>query len=118
MDLISFDETGLPVPEGGIGAWPAERVKVTVHLLHLDSDALVDERKQVWNRCRRLIASAQDIMSEQDIKTSVTLKARLKGILEELRGLAAAEAELAGTARACLLKSGIGWVTKLVSDVN
>jgi hypothetical protein len=34
--LISFDETGIPVPEGGIGDWPAERLKATVHLLHLD----------------------------------------------------------------------------------
>jgi hypothetical protein len=113
--LISFDETGLPVPEGGIGEWPAERVKTTTHLLHLDSESLVDERKQVWNRCRRLIADAQAIMAEQDIKTSATLNTRLKNVFEELRGLIADQTELAGTARACLQKSGIGWASKVNS---
>jgi hypothetical protein len=80
-----------------------------------DSEVLVDERKQVWKRCRRLIADAQAIMAEQDIKTSAMLNARLRNILEELRGLIADQTELAGKARACLQKSGIGWASKLNS---
>ena len=116
--LLSFDETGEPVPADEVGTWHSDRVKATIKLLHLDSTPLVEERKKVWSRCRTKLDKAQKIMKDNGNRMSASLKSELKHIQEELREMVASDSELAGTARACLLKSGIGWAQNLVAHAR
>lgn len=113
--LLTFDETGKPVPAADDDTWEYERASVTIDLLHLEYTPLVNERKKVWNKCIRLINEAQNKMREQAQRTSVTTKARIKHIFMELREMIASEAELSSVAQSCLLSSGYKWARKIVS---
>lgn len=110
--LLTFDETGYPMPTFSEKNWNYERVEVTIKLLYLDYRPLVDERKKVWNKCNLLINNAQNIMLDETF--GVAKRTRLEGIFEELRHMASPESELSSTASACLLSSGIGWAQRLV----
>lgn len=103
--LLSFDETGNPVPVIEVdGSWATERVKVTINLLHLDYVPLVEERRKIWELCRRKLDAISALLSAKDI--SVTKQTSVGNLINELREMASSESELAGTVRACLLKSG------------
>jgi hypothetical protein len=116
--LLSFDEAGDPVAADEVGSWHAERVAITVKLLHLDSTPLVEERKKIWRQCRKKLDKAQRIMKDNGNRMSASLKSELKHLQEDLREMVSSETELAGTARACLLKSGVGWAQNIVASAR
>lgn len=110
--LLTFDESGNPYPTAKKNTWEYERATETIKRLHLDFHRLVEERKKLWTRCRRLIREAESVMA--DTTASVTSKMRLKSIFKELRGLSSPKSELSSTACACLLSTGIGWAQGIV----
>lgn len=124
--LISFDETGLPVATNEEGSWEAERVKITVHLLHLDYVELVEARKKLWIDCRTMIDNVQKLLivldnlsnEKRDKKDLDELKIVVKNISRQLLDKVSSQSELAGTARACLLKSGIDWAKDIVESAK
>jgi uncharacterized protein (TIGR02646 family) len=109
--LISFDQTGRPLPTESAG-WEAARAVETIRLLHLDQPRFDDARKQIWNRCtrniRRVSRHAHEGICDPDFDDAV----------EELREMIAADAEFAGAARMCLAKSGHSWADELVTAAS
>lgn len=113
--LISFDETGNPTPTTTKDTWEARRVEVTVDVFNLDFDRLVEERRKVWKRCSMKVNKAQEIMSRAP---GIRRQADLENVMRDLRSMVSPEAELAGTARACLLKSGIEWAQRIAQNAR
>ncbi len=113
--LITFDETGKPKPAAEKGTWEYERADKTIWFFHLDYRPLVDERKRVWGQCRLLLNKAQVFMERQNAGVSVSDKARLKEVINDLRDMVKANAELSATARACLLSSGLPWAQRIAA---
>jgi len=115
-NFISFDEFGNIIPAVEPGSWEAERVKITVKLLHLDYEKLKEERKKVWDHCTRRINEAQNIMLKEIESSSASLKTDLKKVLTELREMIHPHTELSSIARTCLLRSNVTWAQKLVAN--
>jgi hypothetical protein len=115
--LMTFNEAGEPVSASS-DRWSTARVELTIKLFHLDHQPLIDARKKVWTRCRLLLNRIQSLMHEQGNVVSAVLKRELKSLLTDLRALLRSEAELAGTARACLMQSGYGWAQRLVETAR
>lgn len=113
--LLSFDEDGTPVPAAEDETWEAERAKVTIEILNLAFDRLVEERRKIWKRCSMKINKAQNIMGRGP---GHRRDADLESVMRELRDMVAPEAQLAGTARACLLKSGVAWAQRIAHSAR
>jgi len=114
--LLTFDETGLPQPAAEEGSWQFERASVTAKVLFLDYPPMVDERKRIWIECRSLLAEIQRLIGLAPAAISANRNRDLKLAMERLQALVRSEAELAGTARACLLKSGLSWAARVVME--
>jgi len=112
--LLTFDESGYPLPAALEETWEYIRAKESIKLFYLDYRPLVDERKKIWTKCDLSIDFAQNLMQEQSEISSVTTKNKLKNEFRRLREMISEEAELSSTARACLLSSGIPWARNLV----
>ena len=112
--LLAFDEHGVPAARSGIGAWEKARVDFTIERMKLDFGPLVDERKQVWQRCVRLIG---DFLSHQTRYNSATggiaSSEGMKAALRELREMIKPESPLSSTAAECLRKSGVETLERL-----
>ncbi len=116
--LITFDETGFPIATADIGQWNEARVEASIEILDLKYALLVDERKKVWQTCVRKINRIQQLIKERDQNPnpSVHITGQIRELIRELREMTSRESELAGTARACLLKSNWGWARKVVES--
>jgi uncharacterized protein (TIGR02646 family) len=113
--LLSFNEDGMPVPAVDEEGWETERARVTIGLLNLRFDRLVEERRKVWKKCTFKIGRAQNIMQKGP---GIRRDADLENVFRDLRDMVSPEAELAGTARACLLKSGILWAQRIAHSAR
>jgi len=113
--LLSFNEDGMPVPAVDEEGWEAKRARVTINLLNFRFDRLVEERRKVWKKCRLRISKAQNIMQKGP---GIRRDADLENVLRGIRSMVSPEAELAGTARACLLKSGLTWAQRIAHSAR
>ena len=116
--LISFDESGLPVAINEEDSWVSERVRVTIDLLHLDYLPLVEARRKIWMDCRDKIDEIKKTMSAINNSMSVNRNLTIRARMKELQEMVSSSSPLAGTARACLLKSGIGWAQNIVANAK
>lgn len=115
--LLSFNENGSPVPSQR-DKWTKERIEITVKLLHLDYEPLTEARRKTWLACRQKLSRIQKLLGELSRSSSISTKNEIKHLQEELREMVSSDAELAGTARACLLKSGIRWAQNIVASAK
>lgn len=97
--LITFDESGEAVPNTS-SAREIERVKASIKLYHLDHTPLKDARMGVWNKCQRHINEIEKIKSQDDI--SISDRARMKFLKEEIKRMIHSDEELSATAIACV----------------
>ena len=102
--LLTFDESGMPVPRAPMGTWAALRARESARLYHLHYTPLVEERKKVWALVRRCVAVLETLLQKTEEEVGPTLEQDRKRAVEDLLRLIAPEAELAGTARAALMK--------------
>ena len=114
--LLTFDETGLPQPVADEGSWQFDRASVTAKLLFLDYPPMVEERRRVWLECRMVVGEVQRLIGLGSSAMSASRVHDLRVAMERLRRLVRSDAELAGTARACLLKSGLSWAARIAIE--
>lgn len=114
-ELVSFDETGSLVAVSDATSYETSRVEETVRLLHLDYPKLVEARKHTWSRCWDLIKECREIAKEE---IGPSEQSRIDDKKHELRRMVAPNEELSEVARACLLKSNIGWAINLAATSN
>lgn len=112
--LITFDESGKPIPNCDEDEFGFTRAKVSIQLLHLDFDPLNEERRRVWNSCEEKIRSASAIM-RLEAGEYVYRNAELERIISEIHRMITVDAELSAVARACLLHSPFKWAKRLAS---
>ena len=113
--IMTFDETGKPIPSDGNDILKIDRVKVTNKLLFLDYPALVDERKKVWMKCIKLIGEIETLMKRLESHPSPTINMTIRNRFEELINMKSEESELSSTTIACLLSSGRNWAIRLAT---
>lgn len=111
--LIAFDETGMPYSTAPKDSWESQRVEITIYLLHLDSPQLVDERKKIWNKCKRLMHEYANIMCKRGELSEELIENRRKNILVELKELTSRESQLSTAAISCLLESEYPWAKRI-----
>jgi hypothetical protein len=111
--LMTFDETGTPRAVAPEGSWVAERVRITVDLLFLDSPALVTARKRVWRRVRKKLNRVMELMATSAARFDELHRTHVRDLMAEIREMTSPTEELSATARACLEHSGIPWAMRL-----
>lgn len=113
--LITFDETGRPVPNCDEIELGYKRATKSIELLHLDFEPLNEERRRVWDHCQYLISSASKILLLPP-EQAVFRKTELDQIYAGLRKAIADDAELSSVSRACLLHSRFKWAQRFASS--
>ncbi len=97
--LLTFDDSGDAIPNTVV-ARDIERVKASINLYHLDHTPLKEERQKIWDKCQRFINEIQEINSLPDI--SISNKARITFLKQEIKNMIAVEEELSAVAIACV----------------
>jgi hypothetical protein len=115
--LITFDETGRPIPACEESDYDHQRTTTSIDLLHLDFEPLNEERRRVWNRCDEKIKRISAIMKLPAVERAYR-HAEREHLLSELEEMIAEDAELSGVARACLLHSQFKWARTFATNVR
>jgi uncharacterized protein (TIGR02646 family) len=108
-ELLTFNEDGAAVPHSDSNAFDKLRVEVTVSRLNLDHGRLKKARQRVWNRCRQLIEDCRDLALQMDKAPGPGDNEAITQKKAQLERMVRPEAEFSTVAKACLLKSNIGW---------
>ncbi len=111
--LLSFNDTGKPVPEEGIDPNDLLRVNFTIDKYFLDERVLNTRRQETWNATRVLFYSYLNLMTEVHKSGSSAMRATAESELKKLRGLVAPSAEFSSVAKASLLKLGDNMAIKI-----
>lgn len=86
--LLTFDESGKVCAAYEENVWHKERAEVSIDILNLNFNGLVDERHIVWSKCDKKINHVLNLMEECKILCSVTKKTEINDIIVELREMA------------------------------
>lgn len=112
--LLTFDEEGMPKPLDASNRWNKERVEVSIDILNLKYDDLVQARKQVWFECDKEINTAVNLMKDIQRQRSVTKRTKLNSAVKKIKEMVYERAPFSSIATACLETQGIPWLTRMV----
>ena len=107
--LVSFDSNGDLIPNSS-NPQEITRVKVSEMIYHLDHTPLKEERIKIWNKCKRHIDEIDRIKSQKTL--SITDKARLIFIKNELKAMTSMDEELSAVAIACCEHYRLNYLTR------
>lgn len=112
-ELLSFNEDGSATPHTDAAPIEKLRVEETIRRLNLNYCRLTRARQRVWQRCRQLIEECRAVatgnpeaLGPADIEAARQKRA-------ELRRMVRGDAEFSAMAKACLMKSNIGWAMQI-----
>jgi uncharacterized protein (TIGR02646 family) len=108
--LLTFDETGRPIPSDPKNPIAKKKVEVTVHYLYLDSERLGAARRKVWRTVLDWIAEYRDCCPEDYASCTPRDFSRFDRHIEKLGELTGPAAHYAATARACLRVNSLGYL--------
>lgn len=97
--LLTFDDSGEAIPNT-LSPKDIMRVNVSIRLYHLDHTPLKEERQKVWDQCQRFINEIQVTNSLPDM--SISDKARVKFLKQEVKRMTNFDEELSAVAIACV----------------
>lgn len=113
-DLLSFNELGDAISMPSCGAWDRDRVKESIDLFKLNGhSALVEARRDVWNRCRQKMAECENLLVEHSRQPSIKKKEQITAKFEALREMIRPSSVLSATACECLRTSNIEWAQRI-----
>jgi len=115
--LLSFDDTGKPVPEDFIGDDDLRRVSFTIEKYYLDERVLNTRRQQKWLTVRELYNSYLNALKDANITKSVAQREYAESELKKLQALLRRDAEFSSVAKASLLKTGDPMAMKIASSI-
>lgn len=96
-------------------SWEAQRVKLSVRIYNLNYPSLVDARKEVFNKCKRLIEDIISIHKDIENNNNFIVREFLKGKIKELRDLTKPDKELSSVARSYILSRSEPFIRKIAS---
>jgi uncharacterized protein (TIGR02646 family) len=106
--LMTFDETGLPIPAIGNSPYVETRVQCTTKLLNLDSARLKEARTRRWRECRKRIYDLYEVIKMDSARIDFERRQRIKRIRNEIRDMTRPSEPYSATARACVRAHGLG----------
>lgn len=104
--LLSFDDTGKPVPEDLIGDDDLQRVNFTIEKYFLDERVLNTRRQQKWLTVRELYYSYLNALKDANTTKSIAQRQHAESELRKLQELLSRDAEFSSVAKASLMKTG------------
>jgi hypothetical protein len=114
-DLLTFNEDGTCGPHADADAATQLRVKTTTTRINLNHGRIAKGRQRIWKRCIDIIEDCRNLAMQLSVAPAPAEQARLILKKEELRTMVRPEAEFSAVAKACLLKSNIGWAAALAT---
>lgn len=114
-DLLTFNEDGTCGPHADADAATLLRVTTTTARVNLNHGRIKKGRQRIWNRCIGLIEDCRKLALQLNAAAGPAERERLNRNKEELRSMVRPEAEFSAVAKACLLKSNIGWASALAA---
>jgi len=115
--LLSFDDTGKPVPEELIGEDDLQRVNFTIEKYYLDERVLNIRRQQKWLAARTLYYSYVNALKDANSTKSIAQRQHAENELKKLQELLAKSAEFSSVAKASLMKTGDIMAMKIACSV-
>lgn len=115
--LLSFDDTGKPVPEDFIGDDDLQRVNFTIEKYYLDERVLNIRRQQKWLTVRELYNSYLNALKDANASKSIAQRQFAESELRKLQALLTRDAEFSSVAKASLLKTGDRMAMKIASSI-
>lgn len=115
--LLSFDDTGKPVPEDLIGDDDLLRVNFTIEKYYLDERVLNTRRQQKWQTVRELYNSYLNALKDANTSKSIAQRQYAESELRKLQALLTRDAEFSSVAKASLLKTGDRMAMKIASSI-
>ncbi len=115
--LLSFDDTGKPVPEDLIGEDDLQRVKFTIEKYFLDERVLNTRRQQKWLTVRNLYYSYLNALKDANTTKSIAQRQHAESELKKLQELLSRDAEFSSVAKASLMKTGERMAMKIACSV-
>jgi len=110
--LLWFIDTGEAVVRPGEGALQTRRVEVTTKVLHLNHIRIVEARKEIWRKCKRLIKRADKKLALFNETGSPEARQEYLDFVNEMKEYVKPTAEFSATARACFQGSRYYWVNQ------
>ncbi len=114
-DLLTFNEDGTCGPHADADPATALRVTTTTARINLNHGRIKKGRQRIWKRCVDLIEDCRNLALQLNAAPGPAERERLNRNKEELRTMVRPESEFSAAAKACLLKSNIGWATALAA---
>ena len=90
-----------------------QRAKVTIDVLNLNDIKIVETRKELSNRCIKLIERGDNAFAQYR-KGSPTGRIQFETVIREIQELIQSSAEFSAAARACFRGSAYDWVRETV----
>lgn len=100
--LLTFNETGAAIPAVHTGSPTAERVKVSIKILGLDSPKLREERRRKWHEVQSALDEIEEYDDLPDEERSPHWQDEERARLTKLVMLTTPDNEFCGAARACV----------------
>ena len=111
---ITFGEDGQVYPAcDNDNSWEAQRVKLSVRVYNLNFPSLVDARKEVQNKCERVIEDIKRIQSDPVNNNNPIVREQLKAKMKELRDMTSPKVELSAVARSFILSRPESYIRKI-----
>jgi hypothetical protein len=114
-DLLTFNEDGTCGSHADADAATQLRVATTIARINLNHGRVKKGRQRVWKRCVDLIEDCRKVAHQLNAAPGPAERERLNRNKEELRAMVRPESEFSAAAKACLLKSNIGWAMTLAA---
>lgn len=110
--LMTFDESGLPLPADPANPIARKKVEVTVHFLFLDSPRLIAARKRKWRETCDWIDEYREVCPPDYESCTLQDHQRFERHLDKLGAITGPDTPYAATARACLRANGLAFLIK------
>lgn len=114
-DLLTFNEDGTCGPHADADVATYLRVTTTIERINLNHGRIKKGRQRIWKRCVDLIEDCRRLALQLNAAAGPAERERLNRNKDELRTLVRPESEFSAVAKACLLKSNIGWAGTLAA---
>lgn len=112
--MLWFQDDGRACPKHSEAqGFAHQRAEVTINILNLNDEKIIEARKKLWSRCISLINHGDEAFAQYQ-KGSPTGRTLFETVIREIQDLIQSSAEFSAAARACFRGSAYDWVRETV----